>query len=114
MAWMEFEKVESYERPLSKKGEQELLLRIDRGEKLSEGDLLRLVQCNCIEEATLDIDRIALREYVRTISKLGDRFFATDWERGLKDFDDLYYMQPFEVQLEEYEKMIKVREWNKK
>ena len=58
MAWMEFEKVESYERPLSKKCEQELLLRIDRGEKLSEGDLLRLVQCNCIEEATLDIDRL--------------------------------------------------------
>lgn len=112
MALMEFEKVESYERPLSKKGEQELLLRIDRGEKLSEGDLLRLVQCNCIEEATLDIDRMAFREDVRTISKLGDRYFAIDWERGLKDFDDLYYMQPVEVQLEE--KIVKVREWNEK
>lgn len=114
MAWMEFEKVKSYEKPLGKKYEQELLFRLDRGEKLSEGDLLRLVQCNCIEEATLDIDRMAFREDVRTISKLGDRYFATDWERGLKDFDDLYYMQPFEVQLEEYEKTVKVREWNEK
>lgn len=114
MAWMEFEKVKSYEKPLGKEYEQELLSHLDRGEKLSEGDLLRLVQCNCIEEVTLDIDRMAFREDVRTISKLGDRYFATDWERGLKDFDDLYYMQPFEVQLEEYEKTIKVREWNKK
>lgn len=114
MAWMEFEKVKSYEKPLDKEHEQELLFRLDRGEKLSEGDLLRLVQCNCIEEITLDIDRMAFREDVRTISKLGDRYFATDWERGLKDFDDLYYMQPFEVQLEEYEKTIKVREWNEK
>lgn len=112
MAWMEFEKVKSYERPLSKESEQELLLRLDRGEKLSKGDLLCLVQCNCIEEATLDIDRMAFREDVRTISKLGDRYFATDWERGLKDFDDLYYMQPVEVQLEE--KIVKVREWNEK
>lgn len=107
-------KVKSYEKPLGKEYEQELLFRLNRGEKLSEGDLLRLVQCNCIEEATLDIDRMAFREDVRTISKLGDRYFATDWERGLKDFDDLYYMQPFKVQLEEYEKTIKVREWNKK
>lgn len=34
MAWMEFEKVKSYEKPLSKKYEQELLLRLDRGEKI--------------------------------------------------------------------------------
>lgn len=112
MAWMEFEKVKSYEKPLGKEYEQELLFRLDRGEKISEGDLLRLVQCNCIEEATLDIDRMAFREDVRTISKLGDRYFAIDWERGLKDFDDLYYMQPVEVQLEE--KTVKVREWTKK
>lgn len=98
----------------SKEGERALLSQLEKGKKLSESDLCSLVQCYCVEEATTDIDRIALREYVRTISKLGDRFFATDWERGLKDFDDLYYMQPFEVQLEEYEKTIKVREWNKK
>lgn len=110
---MEFEKVKSYEHK-SKEGERALLFQLEKGKKLSESDLCSLVQCYCIEEATTDIDRIALREYVRTISKLGDRFFATDWERGLKDFDDLYYMQPFEVQLEEYEKTIKVREWNKK
>lgn len=106
MAWMEFEKVKSYEKPLSKKYEQELLLRIDRGENLSKGDLLRLVQCNCIEEATLDIDRMSFREDVRTISKLGDRYFA------MKDFDDLYYMQPVKVQLDE--KIVKIREWNEK
>lgn len=111
---MEFEKVKSYEKPLGKEYEQELLFRLDRGEKLSRNDLVCLVQCNCVEEATTDINKTRLTEDVRTISKLGDRFFATDWERGLKDFDDLYYMQPFEVQLEEYEKTIKVREWNKK
>lgn len=106
-------KVKSYEHK-SKEGERALLSQLEKGKKLSESDLCSLVQCYCVEEATTDIDRIALREYVRTISKLGDRFFATDWERGLKDFDDLYYMQPFEVQLEEYEKTIKVREWNEK
>lgn len=112
MAWMEFEKVKSYERPLGKEYEQELLLRLDRGEKLSSGDLLRLVQCNCVEEATTDINRTRLTEDVRTISKLGDRYFAIDWERSLQGIDEWYYGQPVEVQLEE--KTIKVREWNEK
>ena len=112
MAWMEFEKVKSYERPLSKESEQELLLRLDRGEKLSRSDMACLVQCNCVEEATTDINRTRLTEDVRTISKLGDRYFAIDWERELQGFGEWYYEQPVEVQLEE--KTIKVREWNEK
>lgn len=112
MAWMEFEKVESYERPMSKKDEQELLLRLDRGEKLSRSDMVCLVKCNCVEEATTDINRTRLTEDVRTISKLGDRYFAIDWERDLQGIDEWYYGQPIEVQLKE--KTIKVREWSKK
>lgn len=112
MALMEFEKVKSYEKPLSKKYEQELLLRLDKGEKLSRSDLVCLVQCNCVEEATTDINRTRLTEDVRTISKLGDRYFAIDWERDLQGIDEWYYGQPIEVQLEE--KTIKVREWNEK
>lgn len=104
---MEFEKVESYERPLSKKSEQELLLRIDRGEKLSRSDMACLVQCNCVEEATTDINRTRLTEDVRTISKLCDRYFAIDWERELQGFGEWYYGQPVEVCLEEYEKQLK-------
>lgn len=114
MAWMEFEKVKSYEKPLSKKYEQELLLRIDRGEKLSRSDMACLVQCNCVEEATTDINRTRLTEDVRTISKLCDRYFAIDWERELQGFGEWYYGQPVEVCLEEYEKTVKVREWNEK
>lgn len=114
MALMEFEKVKSYEKSLSKKYEQDLLLRLDRGEKLSKNDLVCLVHCNCIEEATTDINRTRLTEDVRTISKLGDRYFAIDWERELQGFDEWYYGQPIEICLEEYEKTTKVREWTKK
>lgn len=49
---------------------------------------------------------------VRSIIKIGDRYFALDWEEGLTELqDNEFYNQPIEVEKIEYQKTITVTEW---
>ena len=92
------------------KWELELLAKIDNKEKLTESEISDLV-CECEGEVKYGQNRRWSRS-ATTISKLGDRYFRIEWENGLtenqpNDFNN----QPIEVELKEYEKIVKVKEW---
>ena len=83
--------------------ELELLAKIDNKEKLTESEISDLV-CECEGEVKYGQNRRWSRS-ATTISKLGDRYFRIEWKNGLTE------NQPIEVELKEYEKIVKVKEW---
>lgn len=92
------------------KYEEELLKKIDNGEELIKSEL-----CDIIFEFKVESKKGENRRWsrsARTISKIGDRYFATNWEEGLTECqENEYYEQPVEVQKKTYEKTITVTEW---
>ena len=92
------------------KWELELLAKIDNKEKLTESEISDLVyECEC--EVKYGQNRRWSRS-ATTISKLGDRYFRIEWENGLTENQpNEFYNQPVEVELKEYEKIVKVKEW---
>ena len=92
------------------KWELELLAKIDNKEKLTESEISDLV-CECEDEVKYGQNRRWSRS-ATTISKLGDRYFRIEWENGLTENQpNEFYNQPTEVELKEYEKIVKVKEW---
>lgn len=93
--------------------EKELLKKIDNGEDLTRSEL-----CDIIFEFEVENKKGENRRWsrsVRTISKIGDRYFATNWEQGLTESqENEYYEQPIEVEKKTYEKTITVTEWIEK
>ena len=88
--------------------------KIINKEELTEHELSRLACDYSIEDS-----RGENRRWSRTVTsivELNDRFFAIVWEEGLTEMqENSFYDQPYEVELNEYEKVqvIKVREWNR-
>ena len=90
--------------------ELELLAKIDNKEKLTESEISDLVY-ECEVEVKYGQNRRWSRS-ATTISKLGDRYFRIEWENGLTENQpNEFYNQPTEVELKEYEKIVKVKEW---
>ena len=90
--------------------ELEILRKIDNKEKLTESEISDLV-CECEAEVKYGQNRRWARS-ATTISQIGDRYFRIEWENGLTENQpNEFYNQPIEVELKEYEKIVKVREW---
>lgn len=93
--------------------ENNIIYKIDNKINLSYSDLERLVW----EYA---VDRIIGRERryqrnIKTIVKLNDRYFLIPWEEGLTLYhENQYFEQPYEVEKNEYDKMVHITEWIKK
>lgn len=93
--------------------EKDLLSKIDSGENLTERELKMLALEFDIER--IEGDNRRWQREVRSISQLGDRTFAVDWQEGLTECqENEFYNQPIEVIKNEYEKTVKVTEWVKK
>ncbi|MDF2881542.1 MAG: hypothetical protein K0R54_2099 [Clostridiaceae bacterium] len=91
------------------KYEEELLKKIDSGEKLTKSEIREVIEYE-VESSYGDNRRWS--RSVQTISKIGERFFSTVWDEGLTECqEDEYYDQPVEVQKKTYEKTITVTEW---
>lgn len=90
--------------------EIELLRKIDNGEELTRSEL-----CDIIFEFEVEKEEGENRRWSRsvtTISKIGDRYFSTDWEEGLTECqDNEFWNQPIEVEMKTYEKTITVTKW---
>lgn len=92
------------------KYDEELLKKIDSGEELNTSELYDIIFEFEVENEKGE-NRRWLRS-VRTISKIGDRYFAINWEQGLTECqENEYYEQPIEVEKVTYEKTITVTEW---
>ena len=90
--------------------ELELLTKMGNKEKLTESEISDLV-CECEIEVKYGQNRRWSRS-ATTISQIGDRYFRIEWENGLTENQpNEFYNQPIEVELKEYEKTIKVKEW---
>lgn len=91
------------------KYEEELLKKIDSLENLKKSDIREVLGYEV--EAEYGENRRWSRS-VTTISKIGDRYFSTNWEDGLTESqENEYYEQPIEVTKRTYEKIIAVTEW---
>lgn len=92
------------------KYDEELLRKIDNGEKLTRSEL-----CDVIFEYEVETEYGENRRWsrsVNTISEIGNRYFSIDWEEGLTECqENEYYDQPIEVEKKTYEKTITVTEW---
>lgn len=90
--------------------EQEFLNRVNRGKEFDKNELKKLAT-----ENNWEIDRISngngrWEEYMTTIFKVSNRFFAINWEQGLTECQENFYNeQPYEV--EPHDKVITITEW---
>lgn len=92
------------------KDEQDIVARIDAGEKLTQRELSELVWNFDIHTTELDSGRWT--QYVETIVELCGRTFCIGWHRGLTECQENEYdHQPIEVRKHVYEKTITVTEW---
>lgn len=91
------------------KYEEELLKKIDSKKELTESEIREILGCEIESEYG---DNRRWSRSVTTISQIGDRYFSTDWEEGLTEYQqNEYYEQPVEVEKVTYEKTIIVTEW---
>lgn len=91
------------------KYEEELLKKIDSKKELTESEIREILGCEIESEYG---DNRRWSRSVTTISQIGDRYFSTDWEEGLTEYQqNEYYYQPVEVSKKTYEKTITVTEW---
>ena len=90
----------------------EVIKAIDNGEELSESILKDLVYSYDIDNEYGENRRWS--RWARTIVELNGRYFAIEWDQGLTEMQpDEFYEQPYEVKLNEYDKVIHVKEWVK-
>lgn len=94
--------------------EVEMLNKIDSKAELTERELQSLVyEFDEIEREEGD-DRRWSRS-ITSIIKIGERYFALDWDKGLTECqENSFYEQPYEVEPHTYEKTITINEWRKK
>ena len=119
----EEEKKRKDEEELHKKQEEEykrnhydeyILNKIDSNEKLDENELHSLLW-EFDEVETIRGENRRWSRSVRSIVKIGERYFALDWEQGLTECQDNEFdNQPIEVEKKEYPKTIIVTEWIEK
>lgn len=84
--------------------------KIDKKENLTEKELQTLVWQ--YESETENGENRRWTRTNTTIIKLLDRYFSIDWEEGLTESQpNEFYNQPYEVELEESEKVVVVRNW---
>lgn len=91
-----------------------MVKKIESHEDLTENELRTLVfECNEIERSEGEN-----RRWSRTVSSIVElcgRFFKVIWEQGLtENQDNSFYEQPYEVELDSYNKVIEVHNWIKK
>lgn len=90
--------------------EQSFLYKIDYGIKLNEQEMRELVYEWEYEKVELGSHRWV--RGIKTIVKLGDRYFKIKWFEGLtENQENEYDEQPQEVYPNTYEKVITVTEW---
>lgn len=88
-------------------------------DKLSLGECLSEKELKTLVSEGNEVDRVigSNERWSRTITsiiKLFDKYYAIKWEEGLTEMqEDIFLNQPYEVQLNEYEKVIVVKEWVK-
>lgn len=93
--------------------EQEFLNKVNSGELFDEDELEKLATENCWEIDKISNGNGRWEEYMTTIFKVSNRFFAIDWEQGLTECQENFYNeQPYEVIKKE--KVVTVTEWVKK
>ena len=91
------------------KYEEELLKKIDSKERLTKSEIKEVLEYEVESEYG---DNRRWSRSVTTISQIGDRYFSTNWDEGLTEYqENEYYEQPVEVQKKTYEKTITVTEW---
>ena len=87
----------------------------DHGHEFTEGELEKfcLGYYGKLIEVSIE-EKKRWVNFTRTICRICGRYFALDWQEWLADHQDNQYPdQPYEVAKHEYEKTIKVVEWNK-
>jgi len=90
--------------------EEIMLNKIDNNEELTEKELKILALEYDVDQEEGDEGR--WERYMTSIAKLGDRYFAVNWSRGLTEYqENSFYEQPYEVEKKTYEKTITVTEW---
>lgn len=91
------------------KYEEELLKKIDSSEELTDREIREVLEYEV--ESEYGENRRWSRS-VTTISKIGERYFMTEWEEGLTECQqNTYGEQPEEVRKKTYEKTITITEW---
>lgn len=89
--------------------EEVMLGKIDKGETLTVEELRELV-FEYEHETTNVGDKLRWTQPKRTIVKLDDRYFRINWQEALTEMQENEFdNQPVEV--EQYEKVIVVKEW---
>lgn len=92
---------------------QTFLERFDRKEAFDEWERKMMAW----GEVGTEVDQIEndtgrWTTYMTTVFKIGDRYFAIDWDRGLTECqENEYCSQPVEVTKREYKRTIMVTEW---
>lgn len=95
--------------------ESEFLHKVDNGVVFTKTELKDIVFEDTKVKHIENISRGNRRwtESISTIVKADDRYFSIDWERGLTELQENYFLeQPYEVI--KTEKVITVTEWVKK
>lgn len=93
--------------------DEEALALIDSGAILNEDELQELAYYMGIDDEYGENRRWS--RWRKTIVDLCGRYFAIEWDEGLTEMQpDEFYEQPYEVNLNEYDKVIHVKEWVKK
>ena len=92
---------------------QTFLERFDRKEAFDEWERKMMAW----GEVGTEVDQIEndsgrWTTYMTTVFKIGDRYFAIDWDRGLTECqENEYCSQPVEVTKRVYKRTIMVTEW---
>lgn len=94
--------------------EKWFLEKFDSGEEFDEEELQELLW----ELERVDTFYGENRRWSRTVTcyfKVGDRYFALDWEEGLTESQpNEFWEQPIEVEKHEHKEVITVTDWIKK
>lgn len=95
--------------------DKEFIEAYDQGQELSEYARWKFIY----GEYGTQVDEITGEDHrwdkeKTTVCKICGRYFAIDWRAALTEYQESScYNQPYEVIKREYEKTIKVTEWNK-
>lgn len=88
---------------------QIMLDKIDKKVLLSEEEIERIIFDYSIDSEDIDESRWSM--YTHSIVKLNNRTFRVEWERGLTECQDNYFNSQLPVEVEEVERVIKVKVW---
>lgn len=105
---------EEYKKYYREHFDEIMVQSIDNGQELTEDELKALVW-KCHSVARIEGENRRWSRTVRSIIELCGRYFEVDWEQGLtENQDNQFFDQPFEVELDTYEKVVSVQNWIKK